>query len=407
VAADRFERAVRGATELVNRFAHGERDARQSLPHDAELSPLHREIERTARAADRELAEVREERDRLRGILFGMQEGLLLLDASGRIALVNPAVKEMLLLGADAVGKTLLEAIRHTELKQLLDDARVQTEPLSREIEVGGLRPRRLLVRVTRAPFEDSQVFAVFSDVTEIRRLESMRRDFAANVSHELRTPITAIRSAAETLQFGPADDRQFVAQFLGIIDRNAGRLQDLVEDVLSLSHIESQKLKLCMEPLDLGGIGGQVLGIFRERAAKKQLELDAQLEASLRVAADRRALEHVLTNLVDNAVKYCSAGAKIQVSASAPDADWVRVLVNDSGPGIEARHLPRVFERFYRVDAGRSRELGGTGLGLSIVKHLVEAMGGQVSVESTPGVGTTFSFTLRRANAEVSKAVA
>jgi len=350
--------------------------------------------------------ELTEERDRLRGILAGMEEGVLLLDEQGHVALLNTALREMLLLGADAVGKTLLEAIRHAELKELVEHAR-EGEAITGEIELEGLKPRRLLVRAAALPGATGQVFAVFVDVTEVRKLESLRRDFVANVSHELRTPVTAIRSAAETLQTAIPTDPQVLDQFIAILGRNAERLHGLVEDLLDLSRIESQKLKLVPEPLDVTLVFAQVLSLFRERADKKHVELVNAAPAGLsRLLADRRALEHVLTNLVDNAVKYCGENARVVLGAEE-DAEEIRLLVADDGPGIEERHLPRLFERFYRVDAGRSRELGGTGLGLSIVKHLSEAMGGGVSVRSKPGAGTTFVVGLNKAEPRSTRAVA
>jgi two-component system phosphate regulon sensor histidine kinase PhoR len=366
---------------------------------------------RDSAAGKRELAttlsELTVERDRLRGVLTGMEEGVLLLDEHGHVALVNAALREMLLLGNDAVGKTQLEAIRHADLKELVDQARDGNEPVTGEIELGGLKPRRLLVRAARLPGSEAQIFAVFVDVTEVRKLESMRRDFVANVSHELRTPVTAIRSAAETLQLSPPSDPVVEEQFIAIVARNAERLHDLVEDLLDLSRIESQKLKLAIEPLEARAVFVQVASLFRERADRKGVELVHEAAPGLpRVLADRRALEHVLTNLVDNAVKYCGEQTRI-VLRSELDPSGLRLSVEDHGPGIEERHLPRLFERFYRVDAGRSRELGGTGLGLSIVKHLTEAMGGTVSVASKPGAGTTFSITLKKAEPRATRAVA
>jgi two-component system phosphate regulon sensor histidine kinase PhoR len=327
-----------------------------------------------------------------------MQEGVLVLDGDGRVVLVNPALREMLLLGNDAVGKTPLEVIRNAELKELLDEAVGSAAAARGEIELSGLKPRRLLVRAAPLGGEQEGVFAVFVDVTDMRRLETVRRDFVANVSHELRTPVTAIRSAAETLQGALKADPDAAARFVDIIDRNAARLHGLVEDLLDLSRIESREFRLNMEPLEIGPVLSHLLGLFRERADKKQIRLALELAAELpRVRADRRALEHVLTNLIDNAVKYCGAGAEVRLKATA-ERERLRVSVSDTGPGVEERHLPRLFERFYRVDAGRSRELGGTGLGLSIVKNLVDAMGGRVAVESEIGVGTSFSFTLPRA---------
>jgi two-component system, OmpR family, phosphate regulon sensor histidine kinase PhoR len=361
---------------------------------------------RAEKAHAKALAELTEERNRLSGILEGMQEGVLLLDSGGHIALLNAALREMLLLGADAVGKTQLEAIRHADLKELVDQAR-EGEAITGEIELEGLKPRRLLVRAARLPGDTGQVFAVFVDVTEVRKLESLRRDFVANVSHELRTPVTAIRSAAETLQGGIPGDPRVLDQFIGIMARNAERLHGLVEDLLDLSRIESQKLKLVPEPLEVRAVFAQVLSLFKERADKKRVELVNAAPPTLpRLYADRRAVEHVLTNLVDNAVKYGGEGSKVVLRAEAKGEE-IRILVTDDGPGIEERHLPRLFERFYRVDAGRSRELGGTGLGLSIVKHLSEAMGGGVSVDSKPGVGTTFIVNLKKVESDPARAVA
>jgi two-component system phosphate regulon sensor histidine kinase PhoR len=225
-----------------------------------------------------------------------------------------------------------------------------------------------------------------------------MRRDFVANVSHELRTPVASIRSAAETLHAAAGRDPEAAARFGEIIERNAERLHRLIEDLLDLSRIESREFQPRLEPLDLEAVADQLLTLFRERAEAKRLRIVRELPAGLPPArADRRALEQVLSNLVDNAVKYCPEGAAITLRAAAAEGK-LRVELADTGPGIEAQHLPRLFERFYRVDTGRSRELGGTGLGLSIVKHLVEAMGGAVGVDSTPGRGCTFWFTLPRA---------
>jgi two-component system, OmpR family, phosphate regulon sensor histidine kinase PhoR len=220
-------------------------------------------------------------------------------------------------------------------------------------------------------------------------------------VSHELRTPTTAIRSAGETIRDIAINDPQALPRFIDIIVRNAERLGSLVDDILELSRIESRALRLVPEPIDLTSLLGQVVSLFRERAERKGLDLQVVSEGSTAlVVADRRALENVVTNLIDNAVKYCGTGAVVRISTQ-PDAQGVRIVVEDTGPGIEPTHLPRLFERFYRVDTGRSRELGGTGLGLSIVKHFVEAMGSQIRVESTPGVGSRFYFSLPHAHTD------
>ena len=395
VAAELASRTARSLTEVARRMAGGDLSTRARQTGEDEFGELGRALDQLAKNLSRTLGELRQERDRLGGILAGMQEGVLLLDRAGHIFVLNPSLREMLLVGPDSVGKTVLEVVRHAELKELLDLGRRSLEPVSREIEFGTLQPRRLLVRVAQLPGEQEGLLAVFVDVTEVRRLESLRREFVANVSHELRTPVTAVRSAAETLQNAAADDPVAARAFIGIIERNAERLHDLVEDLLDLSRIESRGLKLNIEPLQVERVFDQVLSLFSERAAKRGavLENDAP-EVLPRILADRRALEHVLTNLVDNAVKYCPK-ATIRLSATARDQS-IELVVEDNGPGIESRHLPRLFERFYRVDAGRSRDIGGTGLGLSIVKHMVEAMGGSVHVESTPNVGTRFSVILK-----------
>ncbi len=288
----------------------------------------------------------------------------------------------MLLLGADCVGKTPFEVIENEELKKLVESAQATNATQAAELELFGIKPRRLLVRVVPLAGEPGGLLAVFVDVTDIRRLESMRKDFVANASHELRTPVTAVRSAAETLRFAMESDPESATHFLDIIERNAERLQRLVEDLLDLSRIESREFKLTFEDEDLAELATQVLGLFRERAEKKQIRLSADVPANFPlVRVDRRAFEQVVTNLVDNALKYSPEKATVIVRAREEEGrkgrKRVRVSVIDTGPGIEERHLPRLFERFYRVDTGRSRELGGTGLGLSIVKHLATRSAG------------------------------
>jgi two-component system phosphate regulon sensor histidine kinase PhoR len=399
-------RGLDALNDVARRMVEGDLEARSGLEGDDQLSELGRTLDKLARGLSTSLKDLRGERDRMAGILEGMQEGVILLDAKRRIVVLNPALREMLLLPADAIGKPLLEVVRNAELRDLFAAAAAEDEPTTQEVEIGNIKPRRLLARVARMPGEARQLVAVFVDVTEVRRLESMRRDFVANVSHELRTPVTAIRSAAETLQTVPRDEHAVQATFVGIVARNAERLHELVEDLLDLSRIESQKWKLLLEPLDTRAVFEQVASLFRERADRKRVELVPEAPAGLCVLADRRALEHVLTNLVDNAVKYCGERSRVVLRSREHDGK-LELSVEDEGPGIEERHLPRLFERFYRVDAGRAREVGGTGLGLSIVKHLTEAMGGTVAVSSKPGAGTTLVLTLKKAEPGTARAVA
>jgi two-component system phosphate regulon sensor histidine kinase PhoR len=398
VATQLASRNVRALTSAARTMAKGDLSIRTTVTGHDEFAELGRTLDRLAQSLSASLADLRSERDLLERILTGMQEGILLVDSTGRLSLFNPAFREMFLLNADVVGHPLLEIIRHAELKALLDQAVSSGIAVSGEIDVVGIKPRRLLVHAS-AIAGDRGTLLVLVDVTDIRRLESLRRDFVANASHELRTPVASVRSALETLQGALTADPAAAADFLDIIDRNVKRLHQLIEDLLDLSRIESREFKLHLECLGLGSVIADALSVFHERAEKKQITLRQLLPADLPpVRADRRAVEQVLTNLIDNAVKYCPEGAEVSVRAIA-DGSLVRVSVEDTGPGIESQHLPRLFERFYRVDPGRSRELGGTGLGLSIVKHLVEAMGQTIDVESTFGRGTTFSFTLPRFN--------
>jgi two-component system, OmpR family, phosphate regulon sensor histidine kinase PhoR len=398
-------RAVGHLTNVANAMAKGDFDARARLGGADEFAELGRALDQLADSLSVTVRQLRAERDRVGRILSGMQEGVLLLDTGGRIALVNPALRQMLLLGADCVGKTPFEVIQNEELEKLVEGAQSTSATQAAELDLAGIKPRRVLVRVVPLAGEPGGLLAVFVDVTNIRRLESMRRDFVANASHELRTPVTAVRSAAETLRFAMASDPDSASHFLDIIERNAERLQRLVEDLLDLSRIESREFRLTFEDEPVGELVGQVIGLFRERSEKKRIRLSADIPADIPNAhVDARAFEQVLTNLVDNALKYSPERASVVVRARPEERKGrkvIRVSVIDTGPGIEERHLPRLFERFYRVDTGRSRELGGTGLGLSIVKHLCEALGGAIEVESAVGKGSTFSFTLPQARGE------
>jgi two-component system phosphate regulon sensor histidine kinase PhoR len=396
-----LERGLRSLSRAAQRLAAGDADVYVPTGR-GEMGELGKAFAQLAADLSRRSATLRHERDLMGGILEGMQDGVLLLDEDGRVALVNPSLRRTLLLPAEVVGKPPLEVIRHAELQDLIARARDQEEPIVGEIEIAGIKPRRLLVQVSHLINRPRMLLLVFLDVTQIRRLESMRRDFVANVSHELRTPVSAVRSAAETLLVGALDDPKAARMFVDIIDRNGERLQQLIEDLLDLSRIESRELRLHLEPLDLAQVAEHSADLLREKAEKRKHQIIVRLPDDLpRALADRRGLEQVLANLIDNAIKYCPDGARITARGAEVNGK-IEIAIEDTGPGIEERHLPRLFERFYRVDPGRSRDMGGTGLGLSIVKHVVEAMGGEVGVESKFGLGTTFWVRLPRAPAAV-----
>jgi two-component system phosphate regulon sensor histidine kinase PhoR len=396
-AAQSMSRIVRELTDVTRRMTHGDLGVRANFAGDDELGDLGRALEQLAGSLASSLGELRAERDLQARILDGMKEGVLVLDRGDHILLMNPALREMLLLGASDVGKLLIESVRHAELHDVVERARARNTTVTGELDLPGIKPRRLLIHATSLAGEAGGVLAVFVDVTDLRRLESLRRDFVANVSHELRTPVTAVRSAAETLRDSALKDPDPKAaeRFADIIVRNSERLQNLIEDLLELSRLESNEFKLKREKIDLPVVAGLVLSLFRERAERKGIQLLTEIPTGIQgVETDQRALEQVLSNLVDNAVKYCPAGASVKLRATNGDGS-IRLTVEDNGPGISDAHLPRLFERFYRVDAGRSRDVGGTGLGLSIVKHMVEAMGGDVTVRSTVGKGSAFEVRL------------
>lgn len=387
-------RELQGLTAAALRMGHGDLHIRTGIGGDNAVAQLASALDRLAASLSSTMGELRGERDLVASILDGMQEGVLLLDAKGHIALVNRALDDILLLREGVVGRSFIDVVRHSVLVELLDKARAGAKPRSAEIELGGLKPRRLLVRASPLASDPRSLVAVFVDVTDLRRLESMRRDFVANVSHELRTPVTAVLSAAETLASGALSDPVAGPKFLGVVQRNAERLRSLIDDLLDLSRIESKEFRLRVMEVDLAALFQQITLALRAPAEARGVTLATVIDGTKKIVSDPRAIEQVLTNLIENAVKYCP-GARVTLSSKARADGGVEMSVSDTGPGIEPRHLERIFERFYRVDAGRSRELGGTGLGLSIVKHLVEALGGTVAITSTVGEGTTFTIEL------------
>jgi two-component system phosphate regulon sensor histidine kinase PhoR len=394
-AAHVMSRSLRDLTGAARRMSSGDLEVRTHIRGEDEVAELGKALDALAESLSSTLSTMRAERDLLGRILESMQEGVLVMDAERRILLVNPSLREMLALSSEAVGRIAIEVIRNAELQRLLETALASQGLHSGEIEIAGLKPRRALVHAKAMSGQPGGLLAVFVDVTDVRRLESLRKDFVANVSHELRTPIAAVASAAETLRRSALRDPEASVRFVDMIERNARRLHELVEDVLDLSHIESKEFKPRADAVDVGAVAAQVISVFRDRLdKKKQTASSVVVPGTPFATADHRAVEQVLTNLIENAVKYCPEGASITVRVSE-EANKVRVAIEDTGPGIEAKHLPRLFERFYRVDAGRTRDMGGTGLGLSIVKHLIEAMGGLIGVQSTMGKGSTFWFTL------------
>ncbi len=336
------------------------------------------------------------ERNRVEAILENMSEAVLALDSEHRITLVNKTGLDILGLDELHQGRTLLEVMRSPALHELVRQAR-EGSPGSAEFDWHGPSLRRLWARATPLPATGGSVL-VMRDVTELRRLETVRRDFVANVSHELRTPVSVIRANIETLTEGGAlEDPDQARKFAEAARRNADRLAALVGDLLDISRIEAGKYELKPAPVALWSSVERMCDAAAVAADARGVRLFNELDVDIAVEADAVALEQVLLNLIDNAIKYGSDGGSVHVRAKR-NGGRVRVELEDDGPGIEPKHRSRIFERFYRVDNGRSREMGGTGLGLAIVKNLIEAMDGNVGVGSGSERGSVFWFELREA---------
>jgi len=390
---------VRRITGAAQAMAAGRLDARAPARGEDEIAKLGEALNRLASELASTIHDLRADRDLLASMLEGMGEGVLVVDADRRIVLANRALRQLALLGAEARGRSILETIRNASLQEAIERAAASDEPVVRELELAGVLPRRLLVRVSRLGGEpDAGCIAVFHDVTELRRLETMRTDFVANVSHELRTPVTAIGTAVETLLDGALANAADAREFAEMIDRNAKRLRQLVDDLLDLSKMESKGFRANLVAAEIAPVIEHAALLLREPARKRQVSIKLrQSDEAMTARIDRRVLEQVVLNLLDNAVKYAGAGAHVEVR-TRPTGSHIEIAVSDDGPGIPRAHLGRIFERFYRVDAGRSRDVGGTGLGLSIVKHLVELMHGTIDVESEIGKGAAFTVRLPRA---------
>ncbi|MBU6275847.1 MAG: PAS domain-containing protein [Planctomycetes bacterium] len=339
-------------------------------------------------------------------VLGSMIEGVLAIDSRQRIVSINATAAELLGLdAAGAVGRPLQDAVDNADLRRFALLAIDCRAPVEDDLLLRGPRDRTLRVRGTalRDVYGEGGAVIVLNDITDIQRLENVRREFVANVSHELKTPVASIKGFVETLLDGAADDPDDSRRFLRIIARQADRLGAIIEDLLSLSRIEQQEGagSLPVERVALATVVDNVVADCLPRARDRAIELAGECPPDLDAAVNAPLLEQALINLVDNAIKYSDSGRRIWITVApgsgAGAVTHVRLAVRDEGCGIEAEHLPRLFERFYRIDKGRSRKLGGTGLGLSIVKHIALAHGGTVAVESTPGVGSTFTLVLPR----------
>ena len=391
------------------REAGGENPSGKALPvrRRDDLGALEESLNDLARTLTGRLQDVTAEREKLQSILSCMMEGVIVLDTNGKVILVNQMAQTIFRLPPDAsvLGMSTVEVSRHPEMHALIREvvASDTRDALHRELTLGDDR----WFAVNAARLENSRLellgyVLVFHEVTELKRLESIRADFVANVSHEMRTPLTAIQGYAETLLHDPPHDPGTERQFLTIVARHSERLGRLIDDLLALSDLEMGNVNVRKQCVGARPLLDRVLDLFSAQAAKKGIRLRAEVAADAPdILGDEDRLQQLLINLIDNALKYTPEHGEVLVTAGREPASnghhpgRIALTVSDTGCGIPDKDLPRLTERFYRVDKARSRELGGTGLGLAIVKHIVQAHGGDLKIDSEPGKGTRVSIFL------------
>ncbi len=384
----------------ARRFEAGDLSHRLPVSAGKEVAALADTFNRMAEEMATRIDTITRQRNELRAILASLQEGLITVDRKERIRNANQAAADMLEVAVDALpGKTVVEITRNLDFEVFVRGA-LAAGPGERphlEFRTGG--GRMLKAQATVFSGENaglSGILIVLNDVTELRRLEAVRQDFVANVSHEIRTPLTAIKGFVETLRYSPAESETETQRFLDIIDRHVNRMNAIVGDLLTLSRLEHENGTAAghFEKKPVRKILETAHEVCRPAADKKQIVLSLSCADDLTARMDDTLMEQALINLIDNAVKYSPADTTVTLTAVAGN-DELRIQVQDQGPGIARKHLPRLFERFYRIDSARSRQLGGTGLGLAIVKHIVQVHGGHISVQSLSGHGSTFTLYL------------
>ncbi|MFH1360702.1 MAG: ATP-binding protein [Candidatus Omnitrophota bacterium] len=397
VIAAQTTRPINRMIQVSRKFSEGNFSRRIIQSSDDEIGELAATLNTMAQGLEDKVKEIRTQNQKLSAIFNSMIEGIIVVDRQPCIVSVNPTIENIFNVSkGEAEGKPFLEAIRNNDIAEVISSVLKNGKSLSVEIDL--VLPVRKTFEVNATPIFDNHsvggCLIVIHDITEIRKLETVRSDFVANVSHELKTPLTSIKGFVETLLEGALDDKKNNRHFLKIIQEHAERLNNLVEDLLSLSHLESKEIVLHKKSFHLRQQLEEVVLSFKSQLKKKDIEIKNELPAGLLVMADKNRIEQVLINLIDNAIKFNKEKGYIRITSQESNGK-IQVVVEDSGIGILEKDIPRIFERFYRVDKARSRELGGTGLGLSIVKHIIELHGGRVGVESSEGLGSKFWFIL------------
>lgn len=401
--ARRISRPLDDMRRTAERLAHGDLRARVALPQGAEMESLARTLNQMAAQLGERMETITRQSDEQKAVFSSMVEGVLAVDGDGRILDLNASAAGQLdLIPDQARGRSIQEAVRNPDLQKFIAATLASGGPAEAEIVLYGNEERHLQLHGTALAASTGRrlgALVVLNDITRLKRLETVRRDFVANVSHELKTPITALLGCVETLSAPaalrtPEDDERFMA----MMRRQVERLGAIVDDLLSLSRIEhdAEFRHIPLEPGAVGPVLERAAQAFANAAAARGMTISVDCPGDVVAPINDALLEQAVGNLIDNAIKYGGAGTGVRVSGTA-SGGAVEILVSDKGPGIEKRHLSRIFERFYRVDQARSRALGGTGLGLAIVKHIVLAHGGSVSVESAPGTGSTFTIRIPR----------
>ena len=409
----RISNRINRLAEFPKSVAEG-RFGQPVLPRigDDELDVLEQNLREMSLKIRDNINELRSEKEKLDSILRCMVEGLVVIDPKGRVLLINEQAKTMFAVTDEQIRDgSFVEISRSPAMHGILREVLAfdfSRDTYSKRISLEDGRWFRVnAVSLRNGTERPSGSILVLHDITEIQRLETVRSDFVANVSHELRTPLTAIRGYVETLLHNPPTDPEDAKQFLTIIARHSERLSRLTEDLLIISDLESGARKITFKPVEAGQLVQRVLEVFWDRAAKRKVHLSYSSSSELPlILGDYDRLQQLFINLVDNAVKYTPSGGSVTITASSASSSaqlnpWVEIAVTDTGSGISEKDLPRLTERFYRVDKARSRELGGTGLGLAIVKHIVQAHGGELKIESTLNKGTTVRVFLPAVAAE------
>jgi two-component system phosphate regulon sensor histidine kinase PhoR len=404
-ANHRFLREYRSnldsAREVLDQLSRGEVPRRIPLSERTFIDPLARSVDQVQDYLTDHFAELSSSRDQLSTVLNAMIEAVIVIDDRQRVVLRNASASRLFRLPAESIGRPLFELVRQPQLLNWVEMTLSAREVAGGELTLTTPTPRTLSVRVQPLPEGSTggRAMVVATDISQLRRLEEIRQEFVANASHELKTPLASIQACLETLVDGGAiDDHEVRDQFLKMMSEQAERMDHLIRDLLSLTRIENDEADLDLHPVDLGVLVAQSVGRQSQTAERKSIALRVEPPAEpIQPLGDEESLEHILDNLIDNAVKYTDAGGQVIIRWRR-EGDGCLLEVQDSGIGIPQQHLDRIFERFYRVDRARSREVGGTGLGLSIVKHLVQNQGGDIRVASQMGKGTTFSVRLMTA---------